>query len=116
MTRKELGDRFSRQLNCCAEIMGIKNGGYGTDDEALHNFVLGAQLQAGTLQQSLGGYLAKHIASIYDLINEGEPVADNMTVWHEKITDAMVYLGILHAICEAEYEYNNPVNLTAVNR
>lgn len=117
MTREKLLQHVKDELNECIAMFEAKNGSYGQDDEALHNFIVGAVLQNNTLQQTLGGYLAKHIASVYDLINEGHEIdsAEKMDIWHEKITDSIVYLSILHSICLEEYYYNVEKELSTKN-
>jgi hypothetical protein len=110
MDRETLLQYVKDELNECIAMFEAKNSSYGQDDEALHNFIVGAVLQNSTLQQTLGGYLAKHIASVYDLINEGKDIETtrDMDIWHEKITDSIVYLSILHAICITELHHNQP--------
>lgn len=112
MTRETLLQNVKDELNECIALFETKNDSYGQDDEALHNFIVGAALQNNTLQQTLGGYLAKHIASVYDLINEGKDIETcrDMDIWHEKITDSIVYLSILHAICLTEFQHNNGIS------
>ena len=117
MTREKLLQHVKDELNACVAVFENKNDSYGQDEEALHNFIVGAMLQNNTLQQTLGGYLAKHIASVYDLINAGDEIdsPEKMDIWHEKITDAIVYLSILHSICLEEYYYNVEKDSTTKN-
>ena len=68
---------------------------YATDDR-LHNFRTAAKLEHGTMTKALGGFMAKHTVSIYDMINSGAQYS--MDQWNEKIGDHIAYLFLLKAI------------------
>lgn len=79
-------------------ILGRKADEYATDDR-LHNFKVAATLQNRIPRQALGGMLAKHTVSVFDMINSGETYS--MAQWDEKIIDHINYLVLLRAIvCE----------------
>lgn len=67
---------------------------YATEDR-LHNFKVAAELQEENATQALGGMMAKHTVSVYNMINSGE--AFPKAVWEEKIGDHLTYLILLRA-------------------
>jgi len=93
---------FKHQVDQCSSVLLSKAKEYATEDR-LHNFKVAAALQNTTPRDALGGMLAKHIVSIFDLI-QADKLADQR-VWDEKIGDAMNYLFLLQAvIVEEAYE------------
>lgn len=101
MTHDQLLKYVKTELDHAYGLMQYKNGGYSTEKDALHNFNMAAELQDCSPAQALGGFLAKHFVSVYDLINS-TPVNKNFEIWNEKITDSIVYLAILHAMVQEE--------------
>jgi len=83
---------MERQLNRCREILDIKGAEYAPVDR-FHNFRVSAAFLGGTKEQALGGFMAKHTTSIYDMIRSGQTYPRD--VWIEKITDHMNYLILL---------------------
>ncbi|MBQ2897989.1 MAG: hypothetical protein IJE46_06710 [Clostridia bacterium] len=81
----------------CKEVLGVKASEYATSDR-LHNFKVAAVLQQESPIKALGGMMAKHTVSVYDLIkaeNRGEDVS--IELWDEKIGDHINYLLLLWA-------------------
>ena len=104
-----------RQYKMCWATLVEKAREYADDRDRLYNFKQASALQGVTQRQALGGMLAKHIVSIFDLINE-EKCAPT-PVWDEKITDAMNYLLLLRAITVEEIASSNvPVPSTTVTK
>ena len=84
-----------------------KNSGYSNADP-LHNFHQAAKLKGETTLKAIGGMMAKHTVSIYDLINKASEEYVPEEVWFEKIQDHMNYLLFLWAaVEEIEIEQNN---------
>ena len=110
MTHEKLLENIRRALDHTYEVMNYKNAGYSTEKDALHNFTIASELQDCSLAQALGGFLAKHIASVSDLINS-TPIDKKPEVWDEKITDSIAYLAILHAMMQEEAEKNAKANV-----
>lgn len=92
------------QLDYC-EMLLLKKGKEYAPKDSLKNFRVSAQLQSITNKQALGGYMAKHIVSIYDMINSKENYLPEK--WEEKITDAINYLLLLKAMVVEESEVDN---------
>ena len=76
-----------------------KNVGYSNADP-LHNFHQAAKLKGETTLKAIGGMMAKHTVSIYDLINKASEEYVPEEVWFEKIQDHMNYLLFLWAAVE----------------
>ena len=76
-----------------------KNSGYSNADP-LHNFHQAAKLKGETTLKAIGGMMAKHTVSIYDLINKASEEYVPEEVWFEKIQDHMNYLLFLWAAVE----------------
>lgn len=68
------------------------------DDDRLRGCKSVADIQGVNIFRAIGGLMAKHTSSVYDLIRDTESgeVAD-MSVWQEKITDHINYLLLLEA-------------------
>jgi hypothetical protein len=93
-------DEFTRlieeQIGRSTSLLIDKAKEYASDTDRLHNFKVAAGLLGGTPEQALGGFLAKHIVSVFDMINSGKEYPKE--VWNEKITDSINYLLILRAM------------------
>lgn len=99
MQHSEFNDIFEERVNMCRDTLVIKAAEYATDDR-LHNFKVAGAVQGITPQAALGGMLAKHVVSIFDLIRSAKPVSQ--TVWDEKLGDALNYLFLLNALVSEE--------------
>ena len=99
---------FKEQVDLCAATLIRKGEEYASDLDRLHNFKVAAALQGESQMQALGGMLAKHVVSIFDLIQAGKPAS--LDLWNEKIGDAMNYLFLLKAcVLEEQAITNNQV-------
>lgn len=85
---------FGAQIEQIESALIDKADEYATEDR-LHNFKVAAELQDENATQALGGMMAKHTVSIYNMINSGE--AFPKAVWEEKIGDHLTYLLLLRA-------------------
>jgi len=65
-------------------------------DDVLHNLKQGAAFLRCTPQECLLAYVTKHLVSIADLVQSGQPVPE--AVADEKLGDAIVYMVLLEAI------------------
>jgi len=81
------------------KVLIVKAREYASSDDRLYNFKQAADLQRCTPAEALGGMLAKHIVSVYDLIHGalGQRPVD-ISVWDEKIIDSINYLILLRAM------------------
>jgi hypothetical protein len=96
MSTEEFTRLIEEQIGRSTSLLIDKAKEYASDIDRLHNFKVAAQLLGGTQEQALGGFLAKHIVSVFDMINSGKEYPQ--AVWNEKITDSINYLLILRAM------------------
>ncbi len=104
MNSEQFSRIFDQQMQVCSDILFRKAGEYATDDNRLHNFDVAGALESIEPVQALGGMMAKHTVSVYDMIRAGNPGQFSMEQWDEKITDHINYLILLKA---AVYEAVN---------
>lgn len=84
---------------------------YASDEDRLHNFQVAAKLQGMTAREALGGMMAKHVVSVYDLIRQPELASPE--VWDEKLGDNLNYLLLLSAVVEEERSQMQPTVVSA---
>ena len=101
MDAQEFETIFEAQVDACRKTLVKKAEEYSPVDR-LSNFKVAGTLAGCTPQQALGGMLAKHIVSIYDLIRDD---SYDLDIWNEKLGDALNYLFLLKALL---IEQNNP--------
>lgn len=97
MQSQDFNTIIHEQIKICLDVLVKKADEYATEDR-LHNFKVAATLQDHDAVHALGGMMAKHTVSIYDMINSGKNYP--MDMWEEKITDHINYLLILKALIE----------------
>jgi hypothetical protein len=96
MQTEEFTRLIEEQVARSTSLLVDKAREYASDTDRLHNFKVAARLQGGTPEQALGGFLAKHIVSVFDMIGSGKEYPKE--VWDEKVTDSINYLLILRAM------------------
>ena len=100
MTNEEVAKVGEMQLECCRNVLGVKNDEYTPNgNDRFHNFQVAAVLQGCDKKQALAGMMAKHSVSVYDMCQGGQYPIER---WAEKITDSINYLIILRAMVEEE--------------
>ncbi len=88
----------NNRIETCKSVLCSKAEEYATDDR-LHNFKVAGKLQKCTAVKALGGMMAKHTVSVYDLIDDYEQgEAISKETWAEKIGDSINYLLLLTAL------------------
>lgn len=93
----------AKQLSKTADLLTQKGNEYAPDVDRLAAFKQAADLQQCTVPEALGGMLAKHIVSIYQMLPDAYLYTSEK--WDEKINDAINYLLLLKAcILEDEGE------------
>lgn len=96
MTTARMDEIIEDQLIYCKQLL-IKKGEEYADmcPDRLQAFKTAAAMQNISPIQALGGMMAKHTTSIYDLINRG---CGDKVLWDEKITDHINYLLLLKCL------------------
>ena len=98
MNTQEFNAVFEQTVDRCRSVLCHKADEYAEDDDRLHNFHQAAHLQGGTAVSALGGMMAKHTVSVYDLIRrEAKGQAVSAELWNEKTIDHINYLILLRA-------------------
>lgn len=97
MKTEDFNKVISAQIKLSTDVLVKKAKEYATDDR-LHNFKTAAALQECTPKQALGGMMAKHTVSVYDMINNDDATYYPIELWEEKIGDHINYLLLLRAI------------------
>lgn len=103
MTIERFNEIIQQQLRKTADLLTAKGNEYAPDVDRLAAFKQAADLQQCSIPEALGGMLAKHIVSIYQMLPEASLYTSKK--WDEKINDAINYLLLLKAcIVEGECE------------
>ncbi|MEG2050914.1 MAG: hypothetical protein RR012_01290 [Oscillospiraceae bacterium] len=104
MTTEKFENTLYDTLTMVKHILGNKAKEYAREDR-LHNFKVAADLAKTTPEMALRGMLAKHIISVWDLINDLEKgdLAD-IQMWDEKIIDCINYFILLRALVFERHE------------
>lgn len=98
MNIKDLNNVIRDQFQLCSDLLVIKGKEYALEEDRLLAFKKAAALEGINYKEALGGMLAKHIVSIYDMLEGAYPIEK----WNEKITDAINYLVLLKALVVEE--------------
>lgn len=99
MNITRFNDIVAKQLSKTADLLTQKGNEYAPDVDRLAAFKQAADLQQCTVPEALGGMLAKHIVSIYQMLPDAYLYTSEK--WDEKINDTINYLLLLKA-CIAE--------------
>lgn len=101
MTIERFNEIVQQQLRKTADLLTVKGNEYAPNVDRLAAFKQAADLQQISVPEALGGMLAKHVVSIYQMLHDASLYTDEK--WDEKINDAINYLLLLKA-CIAEEE------------
>lgn len=105
MNNKRFNEVTEERLAECIKVMCQKSAEYATDWDKLHNFKVAGELQGCSQVKALGGMMAKHTVSVYDLIDDfeaGEEIP--LELWDEKIGDSINYLLLLNGMIREKEE------------
>ena len=102
MTSKNFSEALSYMQKQTVETLHRKAFEYASDEDRLHNFRVAAKLQGITEKQALGGMMAKHIVSVYDMIGSSDDFPH--ALWEEKIKDSINYMFLLWAMVSESTE------------
>lgn len=102
MKTEQFNEIIEEQLKTIKNLIIKKQNEYCLFDDRLSNFKTAATLQNASPKQALGGMLAKHTVSIFDMIESNKEYP--IELWDEKINDHIVYLLILKCILMEEKE------------
>lgn len=112
MNSKNFEKYFEERAEKCRQVLLKKAEEYSNGFDRLHNFKVAAELQGVNILTALTGMMAKHIVSVYDLVQRaecGDVIA--MDMWEEKIGDSINYLFLLEAaVKELHFEEETSQN------
>lgn len=100
MNVEKFNEIFEEQVQRSRETLGFKAKEYATTDR-LHNFKVAAEYLGMSPEQACLAFATKHFVSIADMchnVTHGETY--DLSVWNEKIGDAINYLFLLRAIVQ----------------
>ena len=95
MTQAKFNEIITKQLAKTTETLTKKGTEYAINEDRLVAFKQAAELQQCSTAEALGGMLAKHIVSIYQMLPDADYYSSEE--WDEKIDDAINYLLLLKA-------------------
>ena len=104
MNTKDFNKIIHEQIERCTSTLCKKADEYATEDR-LHNFKVAAGIQNCLPTTALGGMMAKHTVSVYDMLRgleEGKSYP--LELWDEKIGDSINYLLLLAAAVREDEE------------
>jgi hypothetical protein len=96
MTTPEFNKVVEDQLERIRNVLVKKAAEYNLDDDRLSVFKHAAALSEETPEQTLYGFMLKHIISVTDMINNKSSYSEEL--WNEKITDICNYLILLQGL------------------
>ena len=100
MTHKEFEQAYEQLSDFSHALLFRKSAEYSTETDKLHNFKQAAELQEVSNKKALGGMMAKHTISVYDMINSDKQQPTEL--WQEKLADSINYLYLLWALVKEE--------------
>lgn len=101
MTGEDFAALLDRRIEHIRSTLIRKASEYASNTDRLHNFKAAAAMLRTTPASALIGFLAKHLVSIFDLVEEqrqGVVRQDLDIMVDEKIGDAINYLILLEAV------------------
>ena len=112
MNNTEFEKIITEQFDNCRETLLKKAEEYADDTDRLHNFKIAAKLQGVTPLTALGGMMAKHTVSVYDLIQGHENGFEiKKEMWDEKIGDSINYLLLMQGLHAEERHKDDKVSI-----
>ena len=94
-------------LNSIEKTLGVKAMEYVRNDNAMHNFDVGARITGQTREKVLHGFALKHHVSIHDMRNDIEAgKLPSKEIVDEKVGDAINYLILEKASILDKIEQN----------
>jgi hypothetical protein len=98
MTGDEFNDVVVRRCERIKTILTRKAAEYASEDDRLHNFKAAGKLLDTTPEEALLGFLMKHLVSVLDMVHDLPVQQKPLSLWDEKIGDAINYLILLEGL------------------
>lgn len=100
MTKTEFAKIIDEFENNRIKVLKEKNALYAPEDDALHNFHVGANIDRSTTCQTIWHYAKKHFVALLDKIENNS--WENIDDAFEKLGDIMNYLDFMWAAANEE--------------
>lgn len=96
MTKERFKELLEELDGESLNTLTVKNARYSSENDALHNFKIGAAISGMTPAQTAWGYMTKHLTALRDMIQRDDFA--NKEDLLEKIQDSINYLRFIWAI------------------
>lgn len=96
MTKERFKELLEELDGESLNTLTVKNARYSSENDALHNFKVGAAISGMTPAQTAWGYMTKHLTALRDMIQRDDFA--NKEDLLEKIQDSINYLRFIWAI------------------
>ena len=96
MTKERFKELLEELDGESLNTLTVKNARYSSENDALHNFKVGAAISGMTPAQTAWGYMTKHLTALRDMIQRDNFA--NKEDLLEKIQDSINYLRFSKAI------------------
>lgn len=106
MTKEKFDELVDYMIEKSGKTLKEKNAKYAPENDALHNFHYGAQMDNSTTAQTIWHYWKKHLVALMDKINRDD--WKDLEDAEEKIQDSINYL--LFIWCAANEANSTPLN------
>ena len=104
MTKERFKELLEELDGESLNTLTVKNARYSSENDALHNFKVGAAISGMTPAQTAWGYMTKHLTALRDMIQRDNFA--NKEDLLEKIQDSINYLRFIWAIANEEDKIN----------
>lgn len=101
MTAEKFNEFLREMQSMSVDTLAAKAEEYASVNDRLHNFMVAAVIQGTSPLTALGGMMAKHTVSVYDMIRSGREYPREL--WAEKIKDSINYLYLLWAMVNEDW-------------
>jgi hypothetical protein len=110
MHHKRFDKLVADRLDHCYNLLTVKGEEYSRNNDRLWNFKRAAEMQAIAPAEALRGMLAKHLVSVFDMVDQvaaGDIPPPAMI--DEKLSDAINYLLLLEVLIAEAADFQRPV-------
>jgi len=99
MTVEKFNEIINTRIESINKSLITKGKEYARGDDRLWNFKRGASISRKTLPRTVEGYLTKHIASFYDIIDDFDKgIHPSRELINEKFGDIINYMILMEAV------------------
>jgi hypothetical protein len=105
MKLEKFNEIVERRIQSIRDSLVKKGAEYARGEDRLWNFKRGASISKKSLPRTVEGYLTKHIASFYDIIDDYDKgIHPSKELINEKFGDIINYMMLMEAVLLEEEE------------